>query len=80
MTEKEIQLLGFTRNEFEESNYYYSYKVTGGLSFVTGLSDESLDDKWYVDIFNTEIPVRFTSFEKVQNLINFLEKSKVNEK
>jgi len=91
MTEKELQLLGFTRedeqgiacsddqgNHWTEDDYhYYVYEVTDGLTFMTAASDEVKDDNWFVEVFNTDEPIRFWDFGEVQGLINLLEKAKV---
>lgn len=84
MTEKEVQLLGFEREIYDEwaddagntgFEYYYHYDITNGLSFISSDSEESgKSGEWYVDIFNTEHPIRFYKFEEVQSLLNLLEK------
>jgi hypothetical protein len=81
MTEKEIKLLGFTRqdvtnDEHWESYHYYTYRITKGLEFISCASDGAIDGEWYIEVFNTEEPIRFSSFEEVQTLINKLEKAK----
>lgn len=88
MTEREIQLLGFEKESLdpiqclddtgkawvEEAGYYYAYRVTQGLDFISCANDDTEDGEWYVDVFNTDIPIRFYKFEEVQALINMLEK------
>lgn len=84
MTEKEVQLLGFEKEIYDEwwddegntgSSHYYAYEITNGISFISSASDEAeKDGQWYVDVFNTEDPIRFYKFEEVQSLINMLEK------
>ena len=79
MTEKELKLLGFDKESIEdldyENNYYYVLDVVNGLTFISCSKDQVEDDKWYVDIFNTEPTIRFKKFEEVQSLINKLKKS-----
>lgn len=83
MTERELQLLGFEKNKVssEESGgkpyHYYIYEFTKGLEFISSDSDTSEGDNWYVEFFNTDIPVRFHKMEQVQVLINTFEKAKV---
>jgi hypothetical protein len=81
MTEREIQLLGFERQDSEDgeySFYYYIYKIVDGLEFISNANDDLIDgDEWYVDIFNTDPHIRFTEFGDVQGLINILEKRRV---
>jgi len=78
MTEKEVQLLKFEREEYsdyEGDYHYYSYEITNGMSFISSASDEAeKEGQWFVDVFNTEDPIRFYKFEEVQNLLNILEK------
>lgn len=78
MTEKEVQLLGFEREEYGDwdgDHHYYAYEITNGMSFISSASDEAeKDGQWYVDVFNTQEPIRFYKFEEVQSLINMLEK------
>jgi hypothetical protein len=78
MTEKEVQLLGFEKEEYGDydgDHHYYSHQITNGMSFISSGSDELGEDgQWYVDVFNTEDPIRFYKFEEVQNLLNILEK------
>jgi hypothetical protein len=81
MTEREIQLLGFERQDSEDgeySFYYYIYKIVNGLEFISNANDDLIDgDEWYIDIFNTDPHIRFTEFGDVQGLINILEKRRV---
>jgi len=81
MTEREIQLLGFERQDSEDgeySFYYYIYKIVDGLVFISNANDDLIDgDEWYIDIFNTDPHIRFTEFGDVQGLINILEKRRV---
>jgi hypothetical protein len=78
MTEREVQLLGFEREEYglwDGDHHYYSYQITNGMSFISSSSDEIKEDgQWFVEIFNTQDPVRFYKFEEVQSLLNLLEK------
>jgi hypothetical protein len=82
MTEREVQLLGFEREEFSDWDgdwHYYAYEITNGLSFITSATNEvTKDGEWFVEIFNTQDPVRFYKFEEVQSLINLLEKHLIN--
>jgi hypothetical protein len=83
MTERELQLLGFEREEYGDwdgDHHYYSYQITNGMSFISASSDEIEEDgQWYVDVFNTQDPIRFWKFEEVQSLINKLEKHLIKE-
>jgi hypothetical protein len=89
MTEKEIQLLGFEKQEdggielsddegglwVEDEFHYYTYDIVDGLTLISSSSDKIGEDgQWFVEIFNTEPSIRFTGFGEVQGLINLLEK------
>ena len=76
MTEREIQLLGFKREEIKDyvdeidPDYYYAYDIVNGFTFITRSKEELVGDDWYVEIFNTDPAIRFYKFEEVQALIN----------
>jgi hypothetical protein len=76
MTEREIQLLGFSKEEMkehdEDDTYYYALDIVDGLTFITRSNDEIINDEWYVEVFNTDPNIRFFSFGEVQSLINLL--------
>ena len=76
MTEREIQLLGFSKEEMkeyeEDESYYYVLDIVDGLTFITRSNDEIINDEWHVDFFNTDPNIRFYSFEELQSLINLL--------
>ena len=76
MTEREIQLLGFSKEEMkehdEDDTYYYVLDIVDGLTFITRSNDEIINDEWYVEVFNTDPNIRFFSFGEVQSLINLL--------
>ena len=79
MTEKELQLLGFQKeeiNEFEgDDSYYYVLDIANGLTFITPTNEEIKEDNWYLEFFNTDPLVRFYEFCEVQALINTLTKA-----
>ena len=79
MTERELILLGFHSEEIKEheddETYYYVLDVVDGLTFITPTNDEIKNDKWHVDIFNTDPLIRFYEFGEVQGLINTLTKN-----
>ena len=76
MTEREIQLLGFQKEEMkeheEDESYYYALDIVDGLTFITRANEEIKNDNWYVEVFNTDPAIRFTEFGEVQALINLL--------
>jgi hypothetical protein len=79
MTEKELQILGFEREEIrehdEDESYYYALDIVDGITFITPTNDEIKDGNWYVDFFNTDPIVRFHEIREVQGLINQLTKA-----
>jgi hypothetical protein len=82
MTEKEIQLLGFEREEYSDFDgdwHYYSYQIAKGFGFISSASNEVGEDKkWFVDFFDSYPQIRFTEFGEVQALINLIEKRVIN--
>ena len=82
MTEKEIKLLGFKREDMKDGNYsgyYYAYDIAHGFSFMSNANDEiEKDGSWFVEIFNTEPQIRFDEFNELKALINLIEKRVVN--
>ena len=76
MTERELQLLGFEKNYMDEDDdYYYFLDVVSGLGFISCAGFEGQNNGWYVEIFNTDPSIRFTTFGEVQGLINQLTNS-----
>jgi len=86
MTERELEILRFGKVEvpIEESGdkpyYYYTHDVVKGLSFISNGSDEVKGGEWFVEFFNTDVPVRFYDMADVLGLINILTKAIVHEK
>jgi hypothetical protein len=85
MTERELEILRFKKVEVpsEESGgnpyHYYTHDVVQGLSLISNDSDSAKNSEWYVEFFNTEIPVRFHSMGEVLVLLNTLTKAIVHE-
>jgi hypothetical protein len=95
MTEKEIQLLGFEKQEdggielsddesglwIEHEFHYYTYDIAMGLDLISNSNDQVGEDgEWFVEIFNTEPAIRFTEFGEVQALINLLQSRIIKDK
>jgi hypothetical protein len=95
MTEKEIQLLGFEKQEdggielsddesglwIEHEFHYYTYDIAMGLDLISNSNDQVGEDgEWFVEVFNTEPAIRFTEFGEVQALINLLQSRIVKDK
>jgi hypothetical protein len=79
MTEKEIQLLGFEREDMEEG-YYYAYRIAKGFEFLSNANDEiGGGEQWFVEFFNSDPQILFYEFGEVQALINLIEKRVVKE-
>lgn len=86
MTEKQLQLLGFKKevssgathikedgSEWVEPEfYYYALDIATGFGFISCASDETKDDQWYVDFFDSSPIIRFTEFGEMQALINLI--------
>ena len=88
MTERELQLLGFEKQEdsgievsddegrfwIEDEFHYYTYDIVNGFTLISSSSDEEGEDgQWFVEIFNTEPQIRFDEFGEVQAFINLIE-------
>lgn len=76
MKEKDLIELGFQKGEIyigEPEFYYYVKEITNGLGFITNTDDEAGDDGWFVEFFNTEIPVRYYDLDTVKNLFRLIE-------
>jgi hypothetical protein len=83
MTEKEIKLLGFKRedmNDGDYSGYYYAYRIANGFEFLSNANDETGEGgEWFVEFFNSDPQILFYEFGEVQALINLIEKRVVKE-
>jgi len=81
MTERELEILRFEKVKVSseqsggEPYHYYTYDVVRGLSFISNSNDNVKDNEWFVEFFNTEVPVRFYDMSKVLELINILTKA-----
>ena len=85
MTEDQLLGLGFEKEysvdtvDGQPEYYYFIKDITRGLTFITNASDEVVYGEWYVEFFDTEIPVRYCEFDRVKSLIELLETGKVKE-
>ena len=76
MKEQDIIDLGFTK-KFGDNFYYYTYDFTRGFSLITQSSDEVLDNKWVVEVFDTDPTIGFTDKEHVESFINIMNNSRI---
>lgn len=76
MKEQDLVDLGFTK-EFGDNFYYYTYDFVRGFGLITQASDEVVDNKWVVEVFETSA-IRFTDKESVEKLIKLINKAKIN--
>jgi len=79
MTEREIQLLGFKREDMNDgggyNGYYYAYRIADGFEFLSNANDEIREgEQWFVEFFNSDPQILFYEFGEVQALINLIEK------
>ena len=77
MKEQDLVDLEFTK-EITEDFYYYTYDLASGFSLITQASDEVVDNKWVVEVFETST-IRFTDKKPVETLIKTITKAKINE-
>lgn len=75
MKEQDLIDLGFQKQN-DDDFYYYTYDFTKGLSLITNANDEVVDNKWVVEIFNTEDEIRFTDKQDVNDLILLINSNK----
>ena len=78
MKEQDLIDLGF-KKEIDRDNgqeyYYYVYDFGRGLSLISNANDETINGKWFAEIF--EENVRFTNKKDLQVLINVVNKNKI---
>ena len=75
MKEQDIIDLGFTKQS-GDNFYYYTYDLSRGFSLITQASDEVVDNKWVVEVFETST-IRFTNKKSVKKLIKIINKAKI---
>jgi hypothetical protein len=79
MSENELLQLGFTKElgvdiiEDEPDFYYYVKEICDGLTFITNGNDEMEGKEWYVEFFNTEVPIRYYEYATVKMLFMLIE-------
>lgn len=80
MTEKEVTLLGFSKENIDMledgDEYYYVLDIVNGFSLITNTNKTIENNDWSVEVFDTEPSIVFKKFEEVQSLINLLNKRK----
>lgn len=78
MKEKHLIQLGFEKcfgDPDEPDWYYYTYDFGNrSFSLITNASDELVDGKWVVDVFE-DTSIRFTDKKDLQQLIKIIEKN-----
>jgi hypothetical protein len=86
MSEKELLELGFTKEfgedviEDDPDFYYYVKEITNGLTFITNGNDEMEGQDWYVEFFDTEVPIRYYEYSAVKMLFMLIEEGIVKNK
>jgi hypothetical protein len=77
MKEKELIALGFLKcygEDDQEGWYYYTYDFGRGFSLITNASDELVDGKWFVELFEDN-NIRFTNSTDVMALIDLIKRN-----
>ena len=86
MSEKELLQLGFTKEDSSEfiddepDFYYYVKEITNGLTFITNSNDEMEGQDWYVEFFDTEVPIRYYDYSSVKMLFMLIDEGIVKNK
>ena len=79
MSEKELVQLGFTKEysadiiEDEPDFYYYVKDICEGLTFISNGNDDMEGEEWFVEFFNTEVPIRYYESSTVKMLFTLIE-------
>ena len=79
MSEKELLQLGFTKEystdiiEDEPDFYYYVKDICDGLTFISNGNDDMEGEEWFVEFFNTEVPIRYYESSTVKMLFALIE-------
>jgi hypothetical protein len=79
MSEKDLLKLGFTKEDSSEfiddepDFYYYVKDITNGLTFITNGNDDMEGQDWYVEFFDTEVPIRYYDYSSVKMLLTLIE-------
>ena len=80
MVEMDLIKLGFEKEfsldtiDGKPEYYYYAKDITDGLTFITNTDEEVKDGQWFVEFFNTEVPVRYYNYQDVRDLFDLIEK------
>ena len=85
MREQDLIDLGFEKVNIssEESGskpyFYFTYYFTNGLCLITRASDEIVNGKWSVEVFNTDESFEFKKVSELSTLIKILENARVKD-
>jgi hypothetical protein len=78
MKEKELISLGFKKYfgepDDQEGWYYYTYDFGKGFSLISNPSDELVDGKWFVEVFEDE-NIKFINSSDVMTLIDLIKRN-----
>lgn len=79
MKEKELLALGFKREDCLDDDvdafYYYTYDFgNGSFSLISCASDEVVNGKWYVEVFEDD-SIRFSTSTDVMALIDIISRN-----
>jgi len=86
MSEKELVQLGFKKEapfdliDDDPDFYYYVKEITNGLTFITNGNDDMEGQDWYVEFFDTEVPIRYYEYTTVKMLFMLIEEGIVKNK
>jgi hypothetical protein len=80
MSEEEVLKLGFKKEFSDEYNlkgepdfYYYIKDITDGLTFISNGNDDMEGPEWYIEFWDTEVPIRYYEYTTVKMLFMLIE-------
>ena len=59
--------------------FYYTYYFSNGFCLITRASDEIVNGKWSVEVFDTDESFEFKKVSELSSLITILENARVQD-
>jgi hypothetical protein len=83
MTEQDLIDLGFEKTDLidlgleginEDTFYYYALDLVRGLELISNDSDDLVDGKWYVELYEAD-RIRFVDKENLEEFITIVKRN-----